>query len=181
MDADPSVYRCPEDMEFDVENHQCYNVDGLPPCSKIGVYANPYDCTYYYTCIMSTEGWVHKRFSCVNESHTDLMFNEISGRCEDPCSWDTGSFSCDSEGRFADPTNCNQYYECISLPNDPTKFRKTLRECPINYEWDPSARGGVGHCVSKDSRDSVCEPVERSFCKIPEEQCGFEARGSLIF
>ena len=173
-DDDPTVYRCPEDMEFDEENHQCENVDGLPPCQKIGVFANPADCSIYYTCIMSTEGWVHKKFSCVNDTHSDLMFNEQSGRCEDPCTWATGSFQCPSEGRFADPMNCNQYYECISYPDDPTKFRKTLRECPINYVWDPEARNGIGHCVNENTGGVKCEPQAENVCKIPEGQCSNE-------
>ncbi|KAK3857506.1 hypothetical protein Pcinc_036245 [Petrolisthes cinctipes] len=169
--SDPIIYQCPEDHAFDPNTSQCRNFDGLPECTSIGVFANAENCSQYYNCIFTTNGWVQKAFSCNNDTHQNLMYNEISGRCEDPCEWDTGSFSCNQEGRFNDPTNCNAYFECVSDTNAKSGFRQTHHTCPEDYEWDPSARNDYGHCVLKGTSKASCIPVVASKCSVNRDQC----------
>ncbi|XP_071529461.1 uncharacterized protein [Panulirus ornatus] len=169
--SEPTFYDCPEDHVFDSTMSQCRNYAGLPECTRIGVFANTSNCTEYYTCIFTTTGWLQKSFSCNNETQTGFMYNEESGRCEDPCSWDTGTFSCSSEGRFPNLLNCHSYYECINDLTKETGFRQILHECPEGHEWDPNARQGFGHCVRQGSTNSVCVPLAANKCTVPNDQC----------
>ncbi|KAK7024268.1 hypothetical protein SK128_007752 [Halocaridina rubra] len=168
--SDPIIYQCPEDHIFDVNTRQCKSSEGLPECEKIGVFADPSNCTTYYTCIFSKTGWVQKKFTCNNETDSGLMFSEISGMCEDPCEWDDGMFECEAEGRFADPLDCHRYYECI-LDSSVGEYRKILQECPEGYLWDPNARNNYGHCVLEKSSSSSCASLSITKCTIPDDLC----------
>ncbi|CAL4065159.1 unnamed protein product, partial [Meganyctiphanes norvegica] len=173
----PQVHACPEGMRFDDEKRQCANINGLPACNTIGVFANEKDCTEYYTCIFATDGWVQKPFSCSNETSDHLMYNEVSGQCEDPCDWKAEEFTCSSEGRFSDPTDCSKYYECISdpavtageeVPGVP-EFISTHHECPEDYVWNQTVKNGFGHCVPSDAES--CKPIVSNSCSVPAEWC----------
>ncbi|ROT81525.1 uncharacterized protein [Penaeus vannamei] len=170
-ETDPIIYQCPEDHVFDPVMSQCRNSAGLPECSSIGVFANPENCTQYYTCIFTTSGWVQKPFSCINETDPFLMYNEASGVCEDPCQWNTGKFSCIAEGRYSDPLSCSRYFECVVDEAEETGFRQELHECPEGYVWDPSARGDFGHCVLEGASKTPCSPVTINKCTIPDNWC----------
>ncbi|XP_064079291.1 uncharacterized protein LOC135196416 [Macrobrachium nipponense] len=158
--ADPDIYQCPEDMEFDPETKQCKNTDGFPPCTETGVFAFHADCNRYYTCIASQNGWIQKPLLC----DINTMYNEITGACEDPCSWETGQFTCPQNGRFPDPLSCDSYYQCIQLPDN--TFRQEHRQCPNGYQWDKEALENKGNCVK--GTVSSCKPLVVSKCTIPE-------------
>nr|XP_045610252.1 uncharacterized protein LOC123765622 [Procambarus clarkii] len=173
-DADPQIYQCPDDHIFDPTMSQCTNNNGLPECTAIGVFANVNNCSQYYNCIPTIDGWVQKPFSCNNESHLGLMYNEASGQCEDPCDWNKGSFKCENEGRFPDPLNCQRYYDCVADSAQPSGFRQSLHECPEGYEWDPSARSQFGHCVEEGNSLAKCVPVTANKCVVPDGLCNPE-------
>ncbi|XP_042221598.1 uncharacterized protein LOC121866066 [Homarus americanus] len=169
--SDPQIYQCPDDQVFDTTMSQCTNYAGLPECTNVGVFANVNNCTQYYTCIFTINGWVQKPFSCDNATQEGFMYNEASGKCEDPCSWETGRFTCSKEGRFPDPLNCNRYYECVADSTHTSGLRQDLHECPEGYEWDPSARSEYGHCVLEGTSKSKCSPVRYNKCTISQDQC----------
>ncbi|XP_063859543.1 uncharacterized protein LOC135100503 isoform X2 [Scylla paramamosain] len=169
--SDPVIYQCPDDHLFVPSLSQCRSYAGLPECTSIGVFANELNCSQYYTCIFTTNGWVQKPSSCDNETHSGLMYNEQTGKCEDPCTWDTGKFSCSVEGRFPDPVNCNAYYECVEDDSYESGLRQTHHSCPDGYEWDPTAREAFGHCVVQGTRKAKCSPVKENKCFIPQDQC----------
>ncbi|XP_068232339.1 uncharacterized protein [Palaemon carinicauda] len=173
--SDPVIYHCPDDHYFNSTISQCVNTMGLPDCEKIGVFAVPADCNIYYTCIFTTTGWVQKPFSC-NEG---LMYNEHKGRCENPCNWDDGTFTCQKEGRFPDPLNCNRYYECVADESYEGGLRQTGHECPEGYIWDRSARNDFGHCVLEGTNNTTCLPHMPEKCRIPSGYCDDTVEGSL--
>ncbi|XP_066964282.1 uncharacterized protein [Macrobrachium rosenbergii] len=158
--ADPDIYHCPEDMEFDTEINQCKNRNGFPPCAETGVFAFHSNCSQYYTCVASQNGWLQKPLECASNT----MYNEIEGACEDPCSWDTGKFTCQQDGRFPDPLSCGSYYQCIQLPDN--SFRQEHRHCPDGYQWSKEALENKGSCV-KGPVDS-CKPLAVTKCTIPD-------------
>ncbi|XP_018025914.1 uncharacterized protein LOC108681404 [Hyalella azteca] len=165
VDSDPMVHHCPGEMTFDETMSDCANADGIPACSKSGVFSNPSNCTQYYTCIQTSAGWVQKTFSC----EVDLMYNDNTKECSDPCDWPKLTFDCTEEGRFADPANCGNFYLCIADPANEGEFIKSSRRCPLDYIWDPSAANGAGHCASPtDPATTKCTPVVESTCAIPD-------------
>lgn len=169
--SDPVIYQCPDDHLFVPGKSQCLSYAGLPECTNIGVFANENNCSQYYTCIFTTNGWVQKPSSCDNDTHSGLMYNEVSGKCEDPCTWDTGKFSCVEEGRFPDPVDCKGYYECVADEDYESGFRQTHHSCPDGYEWDPSARLEHGHCVALGKSKVRCVPTSQNKCAVPEDLC----------
>ncbi|XP_076043614.1 uncharacterized protein LOC143026729 [Oratosquilla oratoria] len=171
VESDPVIYRCPEGMVFDEEKKQCVNPTGLPPCSSIGVFANQDNCTEYYTCIFTTDGWVQKTFTCDNGSQPLLMYNEDDGVCEDPCTWETGEFECQEEGRFPNPRDCQRYFVCITDQDRLSGFRKEEHECPVGYEWEQRLNTGSGRCVKLGTGKSECTKVVASKCHIPDDLC----------
>ncbi|XP_068232031.1 uncharacterized protein [Palaemon carinicauda] len=168
-EAEPDMYHCPGEMIFDESTQQCKNANGFSPCMEAGVFAYHDDCTQYYTCIASQNGWIQKPFSCSD----GLMYNEIKGQCEDPCSWDTGKFTCQREGRFSDPLSCDKYYECVLLSDG--SFRQDQRQCPHGYEWVQSELG-VGRCGKGPSPN--CQPLTLTKCIIPDT-CSEAPAGSV--
>ncbi|KAK7068945.1 hypothetical protein SK128_006017 [Halocaridina rubra] len=166
---EPDLYQCPDGRIFDEGIGQCTNGLGLPECQTKGHFALQSDCSRYYTCIEHKHGWMQKPFTC-NDS---FMFNEFTSQCEDPCTWNSGMFTCQKEGRFPDPLSCAHYYECVQQDQS---FRQYRRQCPSGTEWDEEARGGVGHCVKKVV--STCSPVVVNKCKIPDGWCAAVETGT---
>ncbi|XP_063592369.1 uncharacterized protein LOC134769554 [Penaeus indicus] len=162
--ADPVFYECDEGSEFDAAKSQCKNMNGLPQCHQSGVFGDTNNCTQYYACISTKNGWVQKSFNC---NQSNLMYNELTGACEDPCTWQVGSFSCTEEGRYPDPKDCQRYLECVA---DESGLKQVRRSCPDDYSWDPTARGGAGHCV-KASTNTNCTPATQNKCIIPHGMC----------
>ncbi|ROT66024.1 peritrophin [Penaeus vannamei] len=166
--SDPVFYECDEGSAFDAEKSQCKNKNGLPECHRSGVFADINNCTQYYACISTRNGWVQKAFSC---NQSNLMYNDLTGACEDPCTWQVGSFACTAEGRYPDPKDCQRYIECVA---DEGGLKQVRRSCPEDYSWDPTARGGVGHCV-KASTNTHCTPATQNKCIIPDGTCASAA------
>ncbi|XP_069939569.1 uncharacterized protein [Cherax quadricarinatus] len=169
--SDPQIFQCPDDHVFDSTMNQCIHYNGLPECTSIGVFANSRNCSQFYNCIPTIDGWVQKPFSCNNETHKHLMYNEAAGSCEDPCTWGNGNFKCEEEGRFADPLNCQRYYECVKDTSEASDFRQALHECPEGYEWDQSARNSYGHCVLEGNSLNPCVPAVANKCSVDRSQC----------
>ncbi|XP_018021992.1 uncharacterized protein LOC108678154 [Hyalella azteca] len=162
--SDPMVYHCPDEMMFDETLIDCTNPEGIPACTKSGVFSNPSNCSQYYMCIRTSSGWAQKIFDCED----DLMFNDNTKNCSDPCSWPTTTFDCTEEGRFADPSSCENFYLCIADPEEEGDFIQTLKRCPLNYIWDPNASNSSGHCASPTNpKTTKCTPVVESTCEIP--------------
>ncbi|ROT74835.1 thrombospondin [Penaeus vannamei] len=159
----PEMFECPEETAFDETTTQCVNKENLPECERSGMFAIASNCSQYYTCIASKDGWIQKALSC---DTPDFMYNEASGSCEDPCSWDEGAFSCQAEGRFPDPRDCQRFFECIAVGDG---FRVFSRECPAGYHWD-SISQGVGLCT-KTTDGSSCKAFTPNKCVIPENMC----------
>lgn len=170
--SDPVFYECDEGSEFDVVKSQCKNKNGLPECHRPGVFGDMNNCTQYYACISTKNGWVQKAFNC---NQSNLMYNELTGACEDPCTWQLGSFTCTEEGRYPDPKECQRYFECVA---DESGLKQVRRTCPDDYSWDPTARGGVGHCV-KASTNTHCTPATQNKCIIPDGMCSSAATATV--
>lgn len=160
--AAPEMYQCQEETTFDESTTQCVNEENLPECERSGMFANANNCSQYYTCIASKDGWIQKSLAC----ETNFMYNEATGKCEDPCSWDDGEFTCEAEGRFPDPKDCQRFFECISFDGE---YRVFSRECPPGYHWE-SLSQGIGKC-SKAVGDSSCNAFTPNKCVIPENMC----------
>ncbi|XP_042863198.1 uncharacterized protein LOC122247728 [Penaeus japonicus] len=165
---EPEMRRCPEGEIFDVDTSRCRNSHNLPDCTTIGVFANPANCTQYYTCVYNTNGWVRRLHSCNNSTHTGLMYNERTAKCEDPCKWRDFAFTCQKEGRFPDPFDCQRYFECV-LDANGTAFRQIHHACPDEYTWNPN---GFGMCVGEDSNADCAAVLPVSKCVVPEGHCG---------
>lgn len=161
-DSDPMVHRCPGKMTFDDVIMDCTNADGIPGCSKGGVFANTNNCAQYYTCIQAVDGWVQNVLQC----DEGKMYNQAKKECSDPCTWPDPNFECIAEGRFADPKSCFNYFVCVADPTSEIGFKQTSRKCPLDYEWDPTANNDQGHCAVKGS--SKCTPVTDNVCIIPD-------------
>lgn len=164
------VHRCPGKLTFDATMLECTNADGIPACSKGGVFANPINCEQYYTCIQAADGWVQEVLMC----DAGKMYNEVQKMCSDPCGWPSPKFSCTAEGRFPDPQSCRNYFVCVADPAHSGFFVMTPRRCPLDFEWDPSSNGGYGHCVSPELYP--CKPLTENKCNIPDSYyCGTNA------
>ncbi|KAF2359348.1 Chitin binding domain [Trinorchestia longiramus] len=176
VDSDPMVHHCPGEMTFDSDLLECVNSDGIPACTESGVFANPMNCTQYYTCIPTSSGMVQKTLTCEDSS---LMYNEVTKECSDPCSWPKSTFECSAEGRFPDPANCENFFLCIADPKNEGQFIQSPRKCPPNYIWDPKAPNG-GHCASvNDEKTTKCTPVTDNKCNIADI-CGESTSSSSI-
>lgn len=161
------MHRCPEGHVFDQEKVQCKSVSGLPACVTPGMFALLEDCSRYYACIVTEDGWLQHEFSC-SQAHGPAMYNEESGQCEDPCNWMLPDFECVEEGRFADPLDCRKFYVCTRDAAADT-FRKVSRQCPEGYEWEQIVRDGTGRCVPMESEK--CKPSYVTQCQIPQNLC----------
>ncbi|XP_047495469.1 uncharacterized protein LOC125043406 [Penaeus chinensis] len=159
----PEMYQCQEEMTFDEMTTQCVNEENLPECERSGMFAIASNCSQYYTCIASKDGWIQKALSCETPN---FMYNEASGNCEDPCGWNDGEFSCEAEGRFPDPRDCQRFFECIAIGDG---YRVFSRECPAGYQWESEGQG-VGICT-KAVGDSSCKAFTQNKCVIPENMC----------
>ncbi|XP_047501433.1 peritrophin-44-like [Penaeus chinensis] len=154
----PESYKCPDGMVFDEASAQCQTASGLPPCVVAGTFANPSDCTEYYSCISLRSGWLQKSFMCTS----DMMYNEQKAACEDPCVY---QFVCQQEGRYPDLLNKQNYFECYTLGG---VLRQMRYSCPEGYMWEIISPG-VGKCVEDHGdRDS-----DSAFgqCEIPSDLC----------
>ncbi|XP_047500978.1 uncharacterized protein LOC125047005 isoform X1 [Penaeus chinensis] len=154
----PVSYMCPDGCYFDEASAQCLTANGLPPCVVAGTFANPLNCSEYYSCISLRSGWLQKSFMCTN----DLMYNEQKAACEDPCVY---QFVCQQEGRYPDLLNKQNYFECYTLGG---VLRQMRYSCPEGYMWEIISPG-VGKCVEDHGdRDS-----DSAFgqCEIPSDLC----------
>ncbi|XP_069951184.1 uncharacterized protein [Cherax quadricarinatus] len=158
----PDVYRCSSGMRFSEEDQQCIYDDRFSWCTDLGVFANTNNCTQYYSCVHTDDGWLRVPHTCSN----DYMYNEDTNTCEDPCTWPTGNFVCSAEGRYPDPLDCGSYFVCVTQGDG---FRQLRSECPLGYSWVTTEVMGQGMCV--DTKISGCTPVKVSRCLIPEGRC----------
>ncbi|XP_071529490.1 uncharacterized protein [Panulirus ornatus] len=165
-EEDPLVYQCPDKQVFNLEVSQCLSPGGLVGCSQNGVFANPDNCNEYYSCILTTSGWVQTLYTC-DDIGPGLMYNDVTHQCEDPCTWPTGHFVCEEEGRFVDPLDCSRYYECVA---EPSGLRKIRQECPEGFTWIPVAGENFGIC-EEVNENTVCNAISLSKCRIPEGTC----------
>ncbi|XP_068231628.1 uncharacterized protein [Palaemon carinicauda] len=163
IQSEPVMHHCPENNEFDDQKQQCINVNGLPDCTTDGFFPLYRNCSQYYSCTATRDGWIQKSYSCNNGA----MYNEDTGHCEEPCSWLSRSFTCRSEGRFPDPLSCQNYYECVQLQN--SGFRQYLRQCPHGYMWKHDDQFRGGQCVKQTKID--CSPVKINRCVTSEWHC----------
>ncbi|CAL4108210.1 unnamed protein product, partial [Meganyctiphanes norvegica] len=170
--SEPKIHSCQEGFVFDEENSICVTEIYEWTCTAEGTSVVEDDCTKYFTCIFTTEGYVHKEFTCPNNT----MFNDKTGKCEDPCYWYYDDITCEVEGRFADPSDCTQYHECIADPLIPSEFIRVKLSCPEGLEWSQIINEGYGHCVARETTEEQCVPQKpkENSCKIPNEWCTTE-------
>ena len=168
MGSEPSLLTCPDGLVFNDEQGTCCDENNMS-CSVAGVFAVRGDCSKYHSYILTVGGWVQKEISCKNNT----MFNEDTGNCEDPCTWHTGDFMCQLEGRFTNPTDCNKYYECILDPVHSDRFIQKELTCPDGYTWSQIVKSGYGHCVANASAEEKCiqKKIMPRHCQIPMEWC----------
>nr|XP_027214151.1 uncharacterized protein LOC113807142 [Penaeus vannamei] len=168
---DPEMRQCPRGEIFDEGISSCRNRYYLPACTSTGVFANPANCTQFYTCFYNINGWVQSSHSCNNSTHSGLMYNEQTAQCEDPCQWRNLAFTCQKEGRFPDPFDCRRYFECV-LEADGSAFRQVHHTCPEEYTWHPSRLDGFGLCVEAEANTACAAVLPVSKCAVPEDRCG---------
>lgn len=180
VESEYEIFQCPNEMVFKQKMIQCRTRSGLPNCDRMGVFSYIPDCRRYYVCILTLTGWVQKAFKCGSDSALgDLMFNQVTGECEDPCTWIAKSFSCQREGRFGDFVSCRIYHECVRMPNG---FRHVKHECPLGYSWDPTALSGFGLCVLADTNNGCAvDNSTLNLCRIPETRCPYVPGGNSSF
>lgn len=169
--TDYTLYQCPSNMVFAEKEIQCKTRSGLPNCRSVGMGIFSYipDCRTYFVCIFAIQGWVQKAFKCPADPLLgELMFNEITGQCEDPCSWTAQKFSCQTEGRFGDLYLCNIYHECVAIS---TGFRHIKHECPLGFTWDPSTLLGHGLCVPAATNTRCPKKHTVNKCVVPDGRC----------
>ncbi|XP_063600597.1 uncharacterized protein LOC134776774 [Penaeus indicus] len=167
---DPEMRQCPRGEVFDEGISSCRNRYYLPACTSIGVFANPANCSQFYTCIYNINGWIQSPHSCNNSTHSGLMYNEQTAQCEDPCKWRNLGFTCQKEGRFPDPFDCRRYFECV-LDADRSAFRQVHHTCPGEYTWHPSLLDGFGLCVEAADNTACAAVLPVSKCVVPEDRC----------
>lgn len=155
---EPTVRFCQKGMVFSRETLTCQfhgnNVQGILP--------NPDDCSEYYKWIQTTGGFVRYTFQCT----CGFLFNEVTGRCEDPCSYQPQEFTCKTEGRFPNQYDCSSYYVCIADNNLQTGFVQDLRRCPHGFMWIAGAVAGTGQCMP--DRTAACTRHLVPKCAVPE-------------
>lgn len=161
--SQPVVYKCPDGMEFDVATAQCKAAGTLPPCTQSGVFANPKNCSEYYSCISLRSGWLQKSFLCSN----NLMYNDKTQKCEDPCNY---QFVCKQEGRYPDLLNKRNYFECYMFAG---KLKQMRYQCPEGYMWEIDAPG-VGKCVDHQGQED--DDTGFSKCLVPDDFCTSQLR-----
>ncbi|XP_053656850.1 uncharacterized protein [Cherax quadricarinatus] len=158
------IYRCPEGYTFDEHSVQCLNPSGLPSCTNPGTFGFTEDCNTYYTCIVTTKGWLQYVFQCP----PGQFYNEQTEKCENPCNWKLSKFECKEEGRFGDPTDCRRFFVC-TWDTVASSYRQVLRQCPDGFEWQQVLRDGSGRCTTMVT--DQCTPVTTTHCIIPEGIC----------
>ncbi|XP_042205169.1 uncharacterized protein LOC121854557 [Homarus americanus] len=161
------MHQCPEGDWFDEKAVECRSFSGLPRCTTPGTFAHAEDCTRYYSCIVTTHGWLQHEYQCPYDRGV-LFYNEQTGSCEDPCFWEKPRFECTQEGRFGDPTDCRRFYVC-TWDAVAHKYRQVLRQCPSGFEWQQIVRNGSGRCTTMVTED--CIPVTNTRCIVPEGLC----------
>ncbi|CAL4108212.1 unnamed protein product, partial [Meganyctiphanes norvegica] len=166
--SEPKIHSCPEGLVFDEENSVCVTEIYEWTCTAEGTSVVEDDCTKYFTCIVTTEGYVHKEFTCPNNT----MFNDKTGKCEDPCDW-YSDFTCIEEGRFTNPSDCTKYYECVANPLESGGFIMVKLGCPEGFEWSQNVNGDSGQCVARRTTKEKCLPLtpKQNTCIIPNEWC----------
>nr|AEI26265.1 peritrophin [Penaeus vannamei] len=153
----PLTYTCPDGMVFDVASAQCHTSGGMPPCVEPGTFANPANCSEYYSCIGLRHGWLQSSFQC----NSGLMYNQDKKACENPCLY---QFVCQQEGRYPDLLNQQNYFQCYMLGG---KLRQLRYSCPESYRWDEISMG-VGQCVEDHEHVST---GAFGNCHIPDDFC----------
>lgn len=78
---------------------------------------------------------------------TDLDAEEIKPESEQcNCKPLSSIFQCKKEGRFADKSNCRNYYRCTS---DEDGFAADQFECDMGFAFDPATEACVPEAQSK--------------------------------
>ncbi|XP_063589745.1 uncharacterized protein LOC134766748 isoform X1 [Penaeus indicus] len=180
VQAEYDIFQCPNEMIFVEDEIQCNTRSGLPRCRYMGIFSYIPDCRRYYVCILTLTGWVQKAFRCHSDSALgELMFNQVTGECEDPCTWTAKEFACQREGRFGDIISCRIYHECVAMPYG---FRHVKHECPLGYTWDPTALNGYGLCVLAETNTGcVVDNSTLNLCIIPETRCPYVPSANSSF
>ncbi|XP_042885175.1 cartilage oligomeric matrix protein-like [Penaeus japonicus] len=156
--AVPDNHVCPDGMVFDESTVRCRNQASVPACSRPGTFANLDNCAEYYSCMPLKHGWLQRLFMCSNGT----LYNEVSGACEDPCA---SQMVCYEEGRFPDPHDRRNYYECLTIGN---RIHRMRYQCPHGYVWKVADSGNGGSCV-EDSGLTLHDYSTR--CSIPSGMC----------
>lgn len=160
--TDPVVRHCQKDMVFVEELGMCQYSRNYGHCKRQGIFPNPEDCTEYYKCVPTAGGLIHYTFQCT----CGFLFNELTGRCEDPCSFQPDEFRCEKEGRFPNQYDCSSYYTCITDATSETGFSQHLERCPRGSIWGVGSVTGTGDCRS--AIKSACTNRGRPRCAVPK-------------
>lgn len=169
------VQNCDGSANFNEETGYCESkrID----CKENGQFANKENCAEYYRCMKIAGGWITFEFSCTEDK---THFDEVLQKCVDPCSIVPGDFDCEAAGRFPNPTNCREFYECTTKRNGEPGYNVHLRSCPTDYHWvsfDMEERDDGGYIATYDG---ICLPEDQSACtvrsysstcSIPEDWC----------
>ncbi|XP_050697639.1 C-type mannose receptor 2-like [Eriocheir sinensis] len=159
---EPTVRFCRKGMFFSRENLMCQYPGNNVQCSNQGTFPNPNDCTEYYKCIQTTGGFIQYTFQCT----CGFLFNEITGSCEDPCSYQPEEFKCKTEGRFPNQYDCSSYYVCVADNILQTGFIQELRRCPLGLTWTAGSVAGTGQCMPGNS--AICTSYRVPRCAVPK-------------
>ncbi|XP_050706147.1 spore coat protein SP96-like [Eriocheir sinensis] len=159
---DPVVRFCHRNMIFSKKTYSCQYPENYVECSRRGVFPNPKDCTEYYKCVQTIGGLLQYTFQCT----CGFLFNEITGRCEDPCSYQPQKFTCKREGRFPNQYDCRSYYVCTAKSTPQTGFRESVRRCPHGFIWSTGSVAGTGLC--KPGNTSLCAHHLVPRCAVPK-------------
>ncbi|PSN31559.1 hypothetical protein C0J52_25055 [Blattella germanica] len=83
-------------------------------CPSSGVFADPLDCTGYYSCDANLQA---SKGTCTSSGYYNAALKTCSvGTCTIPTTTvATKTFQCSSSGNFADPKDCRSYYICNYL------------------------------------------------------------------
>ncbi|XP_065083294.1 probable endochitinase [Ochlerotatus camptorhynchus] len=96
-------------------------------CTKPGRFPNRNDCHRYYTC---TAGLRQTDSSCI----FGMAFDPVGQRCtsdQSPCQ---SKFSCQSSGRFPDPSDSSSYFWCLRIGSGFTMYHMS---CAFGQPFDP--------------------------------------------
>ncbi|XP_052758276.1 uncharacterized protein LOC128202337 isoform X2 [Galleria mellonella] len=170
----PIKRKCPVNTVFSEIRKQCTNNlshcirNNTFRCLSEGRFSDIFKDKFYYICIKNNSSFIRYKFQCADGFH----LNKTSVKCikdieisqsEDSLSknsseksifeansseksdnYHSNKFECKEAGKFADPTNCRKYYECIKKKS---RFRRKSKKCKKNKVFDRDKKT----CVDNES------------------------------